>query len=258
MEELTYIATKYYQNTVKLSFFGLKGGSALLLSIVPIAYILHLLDKQISQNLPISDVLLIVLYIIIGLFWIYAKEQYEKRLVRHLSFFTHSDSKKVYIHKAIYLKYLTSHIGDDLFETFNKFKFVIKSNSESKLLTFGNSWNYFLGFLYEPESKSRIISLIIYFISMIGLIIIIKTDFQIDYFFSLLKSFKLEHLQTYLILSGFLILIGYGILIFLLTFIFSFIVIPILMLFSSTQLQLRYLISELNKHVFLDIENNAE
>ena len=186
-----------------------------------------------------------------GFFWVLAKNIYDKNLRCRLAFFTHLDSSSLNKHKAIYLSVLTNHIDSSLHGTMSIFREVAKTNNENRSFVLDNGWYHFFRFLYDPESKNRILSLIIYLISLIAILTVIKPATSFD-IYSLIQNVSLDLVISYFIFSIIFILILYFIFVVPTMFAITYLVVPLMLKYSSTSVLSRYFISELNKYAFLE------
>lgn len=245
MEELRLLAREYYQNTVRLRFFGIKGGLCLLLSVPFLVFSFYLNFHTSMKNLTI-----IPMFVGAGL-WMYARVMYDRKLIVHLSFFTHLDSKRVRDHKAVYLQYLTSHVGSSLFSVMKSFNEILDVHSRNKSFVLDNGWRHFITFLYDPESKNRILSLVIYFISLIALLTVARPGAGVS-IYELIASISTEQLREGLFWLVFVIILGYVLVLVPLMFFVTYIFVPLLLKFSSSAMLSKHFMSELNKYAFLE------
>ena len=245
MEELRRLSIEYYKNTVNISFFGIKGIISLLLS-VPFILILLYLDFVVhSKNWIILPM------IAFSILWLFAKKEYERNLIRHLSFYTHSESKEVSDQKALYLHGLTYHIAHSLFETMKIFKEIIETNNKNMSFTPDNIGYHFSRFIYDPESKNRILSLTIYLISLIAVLTVVKpeTEFNI---YEVIQGIPFKAIEAYFSFSLLIIIFGYFLILMSLMFIITYAIVPILLKFSFKVVLSRFFISELNRYSYLE------
>lgn len=243
MEELKRLSIEYYKNTVGLRFFGLKGMLYLLLSIPFIAASLYLVMVLQFNNLGMLPL------VAAAIFWNHARKEYDRKLVRHLCYYTHLDTDKVSNHKALYLHELTFHVSATLHGSMKKFQELIEVDKKSKMLIIDNGWAHFRKFLYDPESKSRIISLLIYLISLFAITIIIKGNHEINVY-QLIDAISISGIQQYLLLSLMAILIGYIVVVIPLMFFIIFIVYPVLLKMSVNGALINHFITELSRYSF--------
>lgn len=245
MEELKRLAAEYYSNTVSIKYFGFKGAGYLLLSI-PFLLVSIWLNLQLKANL------ITMLPMIVGaFFWALATKEYNFNLIKHLKYFTHLDSKSLSVQKASYLHEITFHISSNLFETMRSFKEVVETNNKNRSFILDNGWYHFFKFIYDPESKNRILSLLIYLISLIAIITVIKPE--LDYNINeIIHQLNFDVIINNLLLAIFLILLGYALLIVPLMFFITFIVVPLMLKLSSNSFLCSFFISELNKYAFTE------
>ncbi|MCG7500166.1 hypothetical protein MHO82_25215 [Vibrio sp. Of7-15] len=246
LEELRLLSKEYYQKNVDIKLFGLTGGLFLLLSMPFLGLSIYL-----NFYTVLTDFVLLPM-LISASFWSFAKKEYKRNLIRRLAFFTHLESTNVSEHKAVYLQLLTSHIADNLYETMKAFRDITETNAKNRSFVLDNGWYHFFNFLYNPDAKNRILSLLIYLISLVAVLTVIKPDTGVD-FYEIIHNISFSDVKTFFIMSIFLILLGYVILVVPLMFIISYAVVPLLLKFSSASMLSRYFISEINKYAFVDV-----
>lgn len=245
MEELKYLAKKYYENTISIKFFGLKGAAYLI-----IALIFFVFAGYVQVILEFVNVSIIPM-IIAGLCGGSARRQYEKNLVRHLSNYTLIDTDNVNYHKAIYLQSLVSHIGSSLLEAMKNLKEIIDTDKSQHGLSTQSEWARFFKFLYDPESKNRILSLIIYLISLVALLTVSNSQSDIN-FYELIGQLSYESARNFLILSIIGIVTIYALVVLPISFLYKFALVPLLLKTSSVDTLSRFFISELNRYAYLE------
>ncbi len=245
MDEIQRIAIEYYRNTVRFSYYGMLGKSYLMLSLPFLMASIYLGVVLRYINFGILPM------IAVAIFWNIAREQYNKNLIRHLSFFTHSDSKIPEDHKALYLQVLTGHISDNLHETVVKFDKIVKlSRTQSGFVT-DNGWAQFRKFLYDPESKSRIVSLIIYLISLVALIVVVKGNNEINWF-DFIEKINWHDLKNFLLSAAIITLLAYVIIVVPIIFLMTYAINPLLLKLSINGALVNYLMAELTRLSFRD------
>ena len=247
MEELRRLAALYYSNTVSLKLFGIKGGVYILLSI-PFAMLSIYSSFVIKQNF----ITFIPMIITAALFAL-ARKAYDKNLIRHLQFFTHSASSSVHTQKAIYLQAITEHVASTVFQTIKVFKEVIETDNSNRSFVLKNGWHHFFNFLYSSDSKNRIMSLVIYLISLIAILAVVKPELDYDIYAILNGLYSLITIQNIFIFT-LVVLLGYLVMIFPLMFLITFIVAPLMLKMSSHSFLSKFFISELNKYSFLEVK----
>lgn len=252
VEELRLLAKNYYQNTVGLRFYGKKGWLYLLCSIPFMAACIYL----VSEATQPADWKPMPLAFITAFIWIEAGKQYERNLIRHLTFFTHLESTNIHAHKAQYLQEITSHVGLTIFDSMKAFKDIIDTHKKNQHFLLINGWGHFFKFLYDPESKNRILSLVIYLISLIALLTIIKSETNIDIYY-LISEVDFEQIKTLFFVSIIFILLCYVIVIVPILFIITYIIVPLLLRFSLATLLSTYFISQLNRYAFFDVRKQG-
>lgn len=245
MEELKKLARKYYKETINLKYFGIKGGVFILLSLplmlLSISLIFkHNADRSSAISISIATFL-----------WFFAKLQYDKNLIIHLSKFTQIDSKDIRVHKAYYLSSITGHISPSLFETLKIFKEIFETERKNKSFVLDNVGYYFSKFIYDPDSKNRILSLAIYLISLIAILTVVKhdTDYNI---YDLIASLSFRDIVTYLSICFVLIIFGYFTVMIPLMFVTTYIITPLFLKISNVYYLNKFFIVELNKYAFLE------
>lgn len=245
MEELRRLSTQYYQNTVGIRFFGIKGGIFVFLSTLSI---LIFINSNFSLH---NEILTTLTTVISACLWALARNEYDQNLIRHLSFFSHLESKRVSDHKALYLHELTYHVAPTLFEAMKIFKEIVETNTKNRSFVLNNVDYHFLKFLYDPESKNRILSLIIYLISLIAVLTVIKPESQYD-IYQLIQDIPMDVVQSYLLFSLCFIVFGYFVVVIPIMFVVTYGVVPVLLKFSSVAVLSRFFISELNRYSYLE------
>jgi hypothetical protein len=245
MEELKRLAALYYSNTVSLKYFGIKGFIYIFLSI-PFAILSIYSSFVIKENF----ITFIPMLITAALF-AQARKAYNKSLIRHLQFFTHSTSNSIHTQKAIYLQAITGHVASTVFQTMKVFKEIIETDNSNRSFVLKNGWHHFFNFLYNSDSKNRIMSLLIYLISLVAILAVVKPDLDYDVYAILDGLYSLITVQNLLICILF-VLVGYLIIIFPLMFFITFVIVPLMLKMSSHSFLSKFFISELNKYSFLE------
>ncbi len=245
MEELRYLSRIYYQNTVSFSYFGARGVLYLFISLI-----LFLLSAYIQVVLKI-DVLSIVLMVLAAMLLADARRRYDRNLICHLSNYTLLNSDNVDHHKAVYLKTLVAHIDKSLFDAMKDLKEIREIAKSEHGLSSKSEWSRFCNFIYSPDSKNRILSLVIYLISLIALITIPRSENEVG-FYNLIHNLSFSEVWGYLVLALFLIVLGYAILVLPVMYLYKFAVVPMLLKTSSVDALSRFFISELAKYAYLD------
>jgi hypothetical protein len=245
MEELRRLSIQYYQNTVGIRFFGIKGGVFLFFSI-PFLLISIYLDFELHAE----KLMFLPMFVCVFL-WAQAKKEYDQNLIRYLSFYSHLESKKVSDHKALYLHELTYHVAPSLFEVLKIFKEIVETHNKNRNFVIDNIGYHFSRFLYDPESKNRILSLIIYLISLIAVLTVIKPESQYS-IYQVIQDISIEQVQSYFLFSLFFIIFWYFLIIIPFMFVVTYVVVPILLKFSSVAVLSCFFISELNRYSYLE------
>ncbi|MGX9727981.1 MAG: hypothetical protein ACTFAK_11890 [Candidatus Electronema sp. VV] len=244
MEELRRLADQYYKNTVRARFFGVKGWVCIMLSI-------PFLLLSFSASLKSQDDKVMMLFSLASaLFWYMARSEYNRNLIRHLSFYSMIESEDVSQHKAAYLNVITSHVAPSIFGAMKVFKEIIETNDKYSGFVLDNVGYRFSRFLYDHEAKNRILSLFIYLISLIALLTVAKSD-QL-YAYELIRHINMQDILCYLSLGILFAITGYFSIVVPLMFLWTFFVNPILLRFSFADITLRFFISELNRYSYLE------
>jgi len=245
MEELRRLAIEYYKNTISLKLFGIKGGAYILVSVPFLALTLYL-------HFTIRLNFLTVLSMFAGgLLWREAQKEYRKKLLQHLQFYTHSNNDNIREQKAIYLQSITSHVASSVFETMKIFREIIEIDNHNKSFVLNNGWHHFFNFIYNSESKNRILSLLIYLISLIAILTVVKPELNYD-IYELISQFSFELVKEYFLIVTFAILMGYAIIVIPIMFFVTYVFVPLMLQVSSHSFLIRFFISELNQHSFLE------
>ncbi|ELP3387948.1 hypothetical protein R1W35_003426 [Vibrio cholerae] len=249
MEELKYLARTYYSNTVRIQFFGLAGFFYLIVSIdfLVVAGYLQLALKY-------TNVSMIPVFIA-GLLYAEARKCYNSNLILHLSNFTLLNSDNVDFHKAIYLQSLVSHIGDSLLQAMKNLKEIRETDASKHGLSTQSEWSRFFKFIYDPESKNRILSLVIYLISLVALLTVSKSESDVV-FYELVSYITWDNVINFLVFSIIIIVWLYVLVVVLSAFIYKYAVVPILLKTSSVDALSRFFISELNRYAYLECRVN--
>jgi len=247
MEEIRKLATEYYENTVKLRFFGFKGAVCIVASI-PFFY----LSIYLNFYSNLANFAILPAIIAAGL-WVVARTSYDKNLIIHLSYYTHSESEQVSEHKALYLHYLTSHVGSSLFSVLKSFNEILESHSKNKSFVINYGWSHFFTFLYDPESKNRILSLFIYLVSLIALLTVVELDSS-QIIFRWYEETTIESLLQFFFWAAIAIILGYILIVLPFMFVFTFLVVPLFLMLSSAFMLSKHFMSDLNKYAFLEVK----
>lgn len=249
MEELKYLARTYYSNTVRIQFFGLAGCCYLIVSVAFLvsAGYLQLVSKY--TNVSIVPVL------IAGFLYAEARKCYNSNLVRHLSNYTLLNSDNVDFHKAIYLQSLVSHIGDSLLQAMKNLKEIRETDTSKHGLSTQSEWSRFFKFIYDPESKNRILSLVIYLISLVALLTVSKSESDVV-FYELVSYITWDNVRNFFVFSIIIIVWLYVLVVIPSAFIYKYTVVPILLKTSSVDALSRFFISELNRYAYLECRVN--
>ncbi|WP_323909630.1 hypothetical protein [Aeromonas caviae] len=249
MEELKYLAMTYYKNTVRIQFFGVAGFCYLIFSIgflVAAGYLQFALEYNNISIIPIF---------IAGLLGSKARGCYNTNLIRHLSNYTLLNSDNVDFHKAIYLQSLVSHIADSLLQAMKNLKEIRETDASKHSFSTQSEWSRFFKFIYDPESKNRILSLLIYLISLVALLTISKSQND-SLFYELVSHMTLDNLRSFSVFSAIIIVTSYALVVIPLSFIYKYVIVPLLLKTSSIDALSRFFISELNRYAYLECRVN--
>ena len=247
MEELKRLAAEYYKNTVRLRYFGLKGFLCIVATVILLALYLWFTFKEYE----VLGIISLFLGIVIGQ---NAKKEYNKKLICHLSCCSLLDSNDVSEHKAIYLSILTSHISLSLFDTMRIFREMIEVDDQNRRFSPENKWHLILKFIYNPEAKERIISLLIYLMSLVAVMIVVEpnSSYNVYRVYELLHENGMWLIGMLFSFLGIAILFGYFMFLALLTFVWSFMLVPILLHCSFDAVLIDFFISELNRYAYIE------
>lgn len=248
MEELKRLAKQYYKDTIRLKYFGFEG---LFLIILSLPFLFLSIWLNFKQNVGNASTLPLG---VAAFFWFFAKAQYDKNLVIYLAKYTQIDSKDIKIHKAHYLQNITGHISPTLFDTLKVFKEILETESRNRPFVLDNMGHYFSKFLYDPEAKSRILSLSIYLISLVAILTVVKpnTDFNV---YDIIESLTWAGLLTYFSICFVIILFCYFLAIIPLMFVTTYILTPFLLKMSNVYYLNRFFINELNRYSFSEYKD---
>lgn len=249
MEELKYLARTYYSNTIRIQFFGVVGFCYLIFLMVFLAAAGYLQFVLGYNNVSIIPIL------IAGLLGAEAKKCYNSNLIRHLSNYTLLNSDNVDFHKAIYLQLLVSHIADSLLKAMKNLKEIRETDASKHSLSTQSEWSRFFKFIYDPESKNRILSLVIYLISLIALLTISKSQND-SLFYELVNHMTWDNLRDFSVLIVIIIVTSYALVVIPLSFIYKYVIVPLLLKTSSVDALSRFFISELNRYAYLECRVN--
>lgn len=249
MEELKHLARTYYSNTVRIQFFGAIGFLYLILSIVSLVASGYLQLVLEYTNISIIPML------IAGLLGAEARKRYNLNLIRHLSNYTLLNSDNVDFHKAIYLQSLVSHIADSLLQAMKNLKDIRETDASKHSLSTQSEWSRFFKFIYNQESKNRILSLAIYLISLVALLTISKSQND-SLFYELVSHMTWDNLRSFSVFSVIIIVTSYALVVIPLSFIYKYVIVPLLLKTSSVDALSRFFISEFNRYAYLECRVN--
>lgn len=257
MEEILKISKKYYITCVNIRLFGIRGVIFILLGFPLIGYSAYdyTVTFELSNRNNISDGVAIVFCIGAAL-WILAYNTYQENLINRIKEITKLESNDIHEQKVKYLRILTKHIGNTLFESLKSMDDLVKIYNQNRLVRYEHIGFRFYKFLYDGESKNRILSLLIYLISVLGLLLVIKPS-QPEMIYSYIESFNFDLLKNFIFSTLIIIIIGYFVVLIPLTMITQFIITPFILRFSkrgflNESVLLKYLIAELAKYAYSD------
>ncbi|MET4163796.1 hypothetical protein ABIE61_003662 [Marinobacterium sp. MBR-111] len=248
MEELFRISKEYYRTCKDVFLFGFRGWLYIILGVPFFLYSMYIsIDSNGNSTFKI-----IFTQLIGAAFWKIAKNRYDKNLMNRLSSLTGLNNKNINEQKTSYLRYLTANIGDDLFTSLKNITELKKLYKNTRPFTPETIFERFLSFVYDPDSKSRLLSLIIYMISLIALIFVIKPADPAN-IYSLVYDFDFKDYMLNLWVALLFISIGYFIFMLPISIAVSYIVTPILRKFNHSGLTLNYFVHELARYSFRDV-----
>lgn len=249
MEELNLLARTYYRAIIDIRYFGWVGGIYLLFTALFAGSVIYLNFNYGPKNFSA------VLILIAALFGVAARKQYDRNLVVYLSHYTLLDSDKVEHHKAVYLQSLVSHVADSLYDAMLSFKDIRETYSGEYNLFSQNEWARFYKFIYDPESKNRILSLIIYLISLVGLITVTKSDSS-EVFYELINTLDFDSIRKGFFWLVFIIVLLYAIVVVPARFVYKYVIMPAMLQFSSMDTLSKFFIFELNRYAHFESRIN--
>lgn len=249
MEELKLLARTYYRAIIDIRYFGWLGGIYLLLAAMCAGSVIYLHINFDAKNASVIPMF------IAASFGVAARKRYDRNLVTYLSNFTLLDSDKVEHHKAVYLQSLVSHVADSLYDAMLSFKDIRETYAGECNLFSQSEWSRFFKFIYDPESKNRILSLIIYLISLVALITVTKSDSG-EVFYELVNALDFESIRNGFFWLVFIIFFLYMIIVVPVRFIYKYAIMPIMLHFSSLDTLSKFFIFELNKYAHFESRIN--
>lgn len=250
MEEIARIAQIYYKACIDFKLFGYKGAIFVTLGF-PFLIFSIFITLNFNQLKIGFEILVIIPQLIGMLLWVKAKKIYDKNLIKRLKVMTLSTTNDLRTQKVLYLSNLTSQIGSDFFDVLKNVIDIQKIYNKNRSFSPNNFGYYFLEFIYDPDSKNRILSLLIYLISLIALLTVVKLD-NIDYVYSMIEQITFMEILTFFGWSAFFIAFFYIIFIAPIMMAFGYIISPIMRSFSNQRFLIGYLISELSNLAFSD------
>lgn len=188
--------------------------------------------------------------------WFLSKKEYNKKLIRHLSYYSMVKSEIVSEHKAAYLAVITSHVSPCLFETAKIFKEIAETNNKYGGFVLDDMCYRFSKFIYDPESKNRIISLLVYLISLTALLTVAKSDPK--HIYGLIEYIDINKISCFFASGVILIIVGYFSIVVPLIFIKTFFINPLLLHVSFADILPRFFISELNRYSYIEKRKPAD
>lgn len=247
MEEIKKIAIKYYRETVNIRLYGIKGFIYIFISIIIILTSFYIYYNYKYKFIAFPSILSSLFL------WHLSKKEYNKNLIHKLTYYTHLESNNIFLQKAIFIDMLTCHISPSIFETLEKVNSLVEINNKNRSLIIDNTEYYFSKFIYDQDSKNRVNSLLIYLISLVGILTAVKTSNQ-DVIYALIDSFSFKIFIYYSFIILYFIIIGYFCIIMPLSFINTYILIPLLLLIKQETVLKKYFITQLSKYSFTKIQ----
>ena len=244
MEEIKRIAKEYFLNTINLKYLERRSYFYLFIGVIAMGILIYL------ALIGYSGLFLMPFMLSMGYSAKKVRENYRLCLIASLKEFTHLDNDDLSLQKAHYIQYLTSHINSNIYDVLKTFNDVIDKSEKYKNLFELNIKDQILNFLYNPESKNRVLSLLIYLISLIALLIINSSD-QIV-FFEIFSEENLSSLGNFVFISLFMVLLVIFVVFWYAKFLITFVLTPLLLMNSSSNVLVHHLMSDLNYLAFLD------
>lgn len=248
MEEISRIAKIYYQTCVDLRLFGCKGFGLVLLG-CPFLIFSVWFSIKFSQQKNGHDAFIIIPQLIGLYLWFEAKKLYDQNLIKRLQLLTSDLNDSLKTQKTLYLSSLTSKIGKSLFEVLKNIEEIQKINNKSRTFSPDNLGYYFSGFIYDPDSKNRILSLSVYLISLFALLTVAKFD-NPEYVYSMIDQLTFTGVLSFFGWAFFLIVFFYLIFMLPIMMAIGYVISPIMRAFSNQKFLVRYLVSELTNFAF--------
>ena len=246
MEEILKAAKEYYATCVDARLFGLKGTFYILLG-TPFLIASIYVGMSYKNLAP-----LIVLIQVIGMLcWREAKKNYDKKLKQRLIFITDQASDELSSLKVKYLSNLTAPIGTSLFEVMNNIISMNGISEKNKPLSPDNFGHFVSKFIYDPEAKSRILSLTIYLISLTAILLVIKPNTQVD-IYGIIAMLEFSDILAFFLYTATIILFVYFIIFMPLSMVATYLFRPLMLMKANQRILIRYFISELSKYAFSD------
>lgn len=246
MEEILKAAKKYYATCVDARLFGLKGAFYILLG-TPFL-IASIYVGMSYQNL---SPLIVLLQVIGMLCWREAKKNYDNKLKQKLIFITGQTNDELSPLKIKFISNLTAPIGTSLFEAMNNIIAMNDISEKNKQLSPDNFGHFISKFIYDPEAKSRILSLTIYLISLTAILLVVKPNAQVD-IYGIIATIELSDILAFFSYTAMVILFIYLIIFMPLSMIATYLLRPLMLMKANQRLLIRYFISELSKYAFSD------
>lgn len=134
-------------------------------------------------------------------------------------------------------------------------KEIRETDANKHGLSTQSEWSRFFKFIYDPESKNRILSLVIYLISLVALLTVSKSESDVV-FYELVSYISWDNVRNFLVFSIIIIVSLYALVVIPVAFIYKYAVVPILLKTSSVDALSRFFISELNRYAYLECRVN--
>jgi|GEM_PF-6231250 len=249
MDEITRIAKLYYKACVDFTLFGWKG---LGLLIAGCPFLIYSFDVAMNNNLKINSDAFVIIPQMIGLsLWSFAKKFYDKNLIKRLQKVTQTDTTELKTLKTLYLSSLTAPIGESFNAVLKNITELQKVHTKNKSFSLDNFGFHFSGFIYDPDSKNRILSLFIYMIGSIALVTVAKID-NTEYVYEVINQLAIKGVLLFLGWIAFFITFAYIILMLPFMMAYGYLISPIMRHFSNQNFLIGYLLAELSKFAFSD------
>lgn len=251
MNEILRLAKIYYKTCMDVRYFGWIGLIFILTGspfLIGSAYI----SIEFRNGFFAKDLIVFVIQFIGLACWRQAMKKYDKNLVIKLKQLTLRESDSLKTLKLFYLSSLTNHIGKNIYEVLKNCNDLVNIYNKNRTLSPGNIFYHFSTFVYNPDAKNRILSLFIYLLSLVALLVAVRPSTTQDVF-TLIDTFSLHAVSTFLFTSFVLILLFYFIFMLPFSMAIGYIISPLMRTFSNEQFLINYFMAELSKNAFSDV-----